>query len=254
VVDIGIESQKFVLVFFRVVSLIWLLPLFESRSVSAAYKAGLSLLIAFLLFNSVPLPDFQGDAFLLLIAAAKEVLIGLSMGYLVRLLFAMASAAGEVVSVQSGLSFARTMDPTAMVQTSVIEQFQSLLAIMIFLGIDGHHTVLRGIAASLRQVPPGALVVRPALFDYIVVATGKLFGASLRICAPVVVTLFLVEISLGILSRLVPQINVFIEGASMKILITLALLAASLNLIVPVIAGLFRGMDGEMLKVMKSMI
>ena len=69
-----------------------------------------------------------------------------------------------------------------------------------------------------------------------------------------VVTLFLVEISLGILSRLVPQINVFIEGASMKILITLALLAASLNLIVPVIAGLFRGMDGEMLKVMKSMI
>ena len=79
-VDITLEAQKFVLVFFRVVSMIWFLPLFESTSVSAVYKAGLSLLIAFLLFESVPMPDLQGDAFLLLIAVGRKSLSALLWG------------------------------------------------------------------------------------------------------------------------------------------------------------------------------
>jgi flagellar biosynthetic protein FliR len=253
VIDIGLDFQRFILVFFRVVSMIWLLPLFESKSISTVYKAGLSLLIAFLLFKSVPVPDIGGDAFLLMIAIAKETLIGFSIGFMVRILFSMVSAAGEVISMQSGLSFARSLDETMSVQTSVIEQLKNLLAIMIFLAIDGHHIFLKGIAASLKQVPPGAVTVRPGLFEYMIDATGKLFGAGLKIGAPVIVTLFLVELALGVLSRLVPQVNVFIEGASMKILITLTVLALSLNFIVPVIAGIFRGMDGEMLKIIRLM-
>ncbi len=253
-IDITLETQKFVLVFFRVVSMIWFLPLFESTSVSAVYKAGLSLLIAFLLFESVPMADFQGDAFLLLIAVGKEIVIGLAMGFFVRVLFSAVSAAGEVISMQSGLGFARSMDPTMMSQSTVLEQFQGLLATMIFLGIDGHHVLLKSIAKSLKDVPPGAIVIRPALFEFMVNATGKLFGASLKICAPVVVTLFLMEIGLGILARLIPQINVFIEGASMKVLVTLAMMATALNLIVPVIAGLFRGLDGDMLRIIKSVM
>ncbi len=253
-IDISLEAQKFVLVFFRVVSMIWFLPLFESTSVSAVYKAGLSMLIAFLLFESVVVPDFGGDAFLLLIAVGKEVLIGLSMGFFVRILFSAVSAAGEVVSMQSGLSFARSMDPTMMAQSTVLEQFQGLLAAMIFLGIDGHHVLLKSVAKSLRDVPPGAIVVRPALFEFVIDATGKIFGASLRICAPVIVTLFLMEIGLGILARLIPQVNVFIEGSSMKVLVTLAMLGCALNLMVPVIAGLFRGLDGDMLRIIKSVM
>ena len=154
-IDITLEAQKFVLVFFRVVSMIWFLPLFESTSVSAVYKAGLSLLIAFLLFESVPMSDLQGDAFLLLIAVGKEVFIGLAMGFFVRVLFSAVSAAGEVISMQSGLGFARSMDPTMMAQSTALEQFQGLLASMIFLGIDGHHVLLKSIAKSLKDVPPG---------------------------------------------------------------------------------------------------
>ena len=63
------------------------------------------------------------------------------------------------------------MDPTTMVQSTALEQFQSLLASMIFLGIDGHHVLLRSIAKSLKDVPPGAIVLRPALFDFVTDAT-----------------------------------------------------------------------------------
>jgi flagellar biosynthesis protein FliR len=253
-IDIGLEAQKFILVFVRVLSMIWLLPLFQSRSISAGYKAGLSLIVAFLLFQSVLVPDLHGDSYLILLAVGQEILIGFSIGFFVRVLFSMLSAAGELISMQSGLSFARSMDPTMMANVTVLEQFQSLLAMMIFLGIDGHHTVLKGISASLKQVPPGSITVKPALFQYLVNSVGGLFSASLRICAPVVVTLFLVDLSLGILARLIPQVNVFVEGASIKMLVTLGMLALSLNLIVPVIAGLFRGMDPEIIKIIRCMV
>ncbi len=253
-IAIGFEAEKFILVFFRVLSMLWLLPLFQSQSVSTVYKAGLSLIIAFLLYGPISPPDMQGDVYLLLLAIGKEVLIGLSIGFFVRLLFSMVSAAGEVVSMQSGLSFARTMDPTLAASATVIEQFQSLLTTMIFLGIDGHHAVLKGLAVSLKEVPPGSIVVRPALFQYMVDATGRLFAASLKICAPVVVTLFLVDVGLGILARMIPQVNVFIEGASMKILIALTVFALSLNLIAPVIGGLFRGMDTEILRILRCVV
>jgi flagellar biosynthetic protein FliR len=251
--DIGLETQKFVLVFVRVLAMVWLLPLFDSRTVAAGYKMGLSLIIAFLLFQNVPNPAVA-DSYLLLLGVAKEALIGISIGFFVRTLFAMVTAAGEVVSMQSGLGFARAMDPTMLVNVTVLEQFKSLLAIMIFFGIDGHHVLLRGITVSLREIPLGAVVVRPALFQFMVSSTAKLFAASLKICAPVVVTLFLVDLSLGMLARMIPQVNVFIEGASMKILIAIGLLAVSLNLIVPVIVSVFRGMDGEIIKIMRCLV
>jgi flagellar biosynthetic protein FliR len=252
--DIGFEVEKFLLVFFRALSMLWLLPIFQSRSVAAGYKAGLSLLVAFLLYETVKAPDVGGDPFLILLLVLKEVFVGLSVGFFVRLLFAMVSGAAEFISMQSGLSFARVIDPTMAASVTVLEQFKSLLATMIFLAIDGHHTVLRGLSASLTAVPPGVLTVKPALFQFMIQNTGKIFAASLKICAPVVVTLFLVDIGLGILARLIPQVNVFVEGASMKILITIAVLAISLNLIVPVIADLFRGMDSEILRIFKAMV
>jgi len=253
-IDIGLEAQKFILVFVRVLSMIWLLPLFQSRSVSAGYKAGLSLIIAFLLFPSVSSVDLGGDGYRILLAVGAEALVGLSLGFILRVIFDMVSAAGELMSMQSGLSFARVADPIRLSNVTVLEQFQSLLAMLVFLGIDGHHTVLKGIAISLREVPPGSFVVRPALFQHMAASVGSLFPASLRICAPVVVTLFLVDIGLGIVARLIPQVNVFIEGASIKMLITIGMLALSLNLIVPVIGSLFRGFDSEILRLIRSMV
>jgi flagellar biosynthesis protein FliR len=232
-------------------AMIWLLPLFQSRSVSTAYKAGLSLIIAFLLFPSVNAVDLKADGFLILIAIAKEVFIGFSVGFFVRVLFSMVSAAGEVISMQSGLSFARMMDPAMMANVTVIEQFKSLLAIMIFLGMDGHHTILKALSISLKQIPPGSVAAKPILFEYLIGSVGNIFAASLRICAPVVVTLFLVDLTLGILVRLVPQVNVFVEGASIKIIITFIVLAMALNLIAPVIVGLFRGMETEIPRILR---
>ncbi len=251
--EIGIGGQKFILVFFRTAAVLWLLPVFSSRAVSVPFKAGLSLLIAFLLFETIEMAP-AADPYAMFLLIMKETLVGIAMGFFVRLLFTMAYAAGEVMSMQSGFGFARFMDPSSMSYMSVLEQFQNLFAIMIFFAIDAHHMVLSGLAQSFRLVPLGTASLQPALLYGVTKTTGHIFSVALKIGAPVIVTLFLVELALGLLSRMIPQINVFVEGLPLKIILALFMLSVSLNLIAPIVAGLFKGMDVQIIRLFRAMV
>jgi flagellar biosynthetic protein FliR len=253
--DIGADGQKFVLIFSRVAAILWFLPLMSSKAVSVPFKAGLSLLISFLFFDSIGGNLALGnDPYQLLLLIVKEVFIGIIIGFFVRLLFVGVDAAGKIISLQSSFSFAQFMDPLTMNQVTVIEQFKNLLAMMLFLAIDAHHVIIRGIYASFRDVPIGAVAVQPSLLQYLIVATGRIFGTGLRIGAPVIVTLFLTELALGMFSRMIPQVNIFIEGIPIKILITMIMLSLSLGVVVPGIVGVFRGLEGEVLKIFRLMV
>src|SRR5690606_22354536 len=127
----------------------------------------------------------------------------------------------------------------------------NLLAMMLFLAIDAHHIVIGVLVASFKDVPLGSVKVQQSLFQYLIGATGKMFITGFKIGAPVIVTLLFVEIALGMLSRMIPQINIFIEGVPLKILVTVVMLSFSLGVIVPGIVSIFKGMDGEMLKVFR---
>lgn len=253
--DIGIEAQKFMLVFFRVVSVLWLVPLLSSRYVSVIFKAGLSLLIAFLLYGSVNITiDVLKDPFSFAILVVREVFIGITISFIVKIIFSSVSVAGDIISLQTGFSFARFMDPFTMTQVSVLEQIKNTLAIMIFFAIDAHYIVFQAIAVSFKTLPIGAATFKEPLLHYIINSTTKVFSLGFKIGAPIIVTLFLVELSFGMLARMIPQINIFIEGVPIKILITMILLTVSLSFIAPVIAGLFKGMDTEFMKIMRLMV
>jgi flagellar biosynthetic protein FliR len=182
------------------------------------------------------------------------VFIGITIGFFVRVLFAAVYVAGDIVSLQSGFAFARFMDPINMTQSSPVEQFLNILTIMIFFAIDAHHTIIQGLAASFKILPVGAVTLRYPLLTYLTDTTGKVFSVGLKIGAPVIVTLVLVELSLGMLSKMIPQINIFVEGVPVKILVTLSMFLLSLGIIVPGIAGLFRNMDTEILKILRLMV
>jgi len=255
--DIGIEAQKFMLVFFRVASVLWFIPLLSSRFVSSIFKAGLSLLIAFLLFRSVQVavaPDALNDPYSFLVLTAREVFIGITMGFIARIIFSAIHAAGNIMSIHNGLSFAQFMDPFNMTQTSLLEQVKSILAIMIFFAIDGHYIILQAVSASFNVLPIGTATLREPLLRYIINATSRVFSLGFKIGAPVIVTLFLVELAFGMLSRMIPQVNIFIEGVPIKILITMTILFISLGITAPVIANLFRGMNEEFINVFRLMV
>ncbi len=253
-IAITFEIQKFLLVFFRVGSVIFMIPIFSSRAISAIFKGGLSLLIAYLLFDIVKMNvTAQQDPYILLILCIKEIFIGATIGFIVRLVFNSASMSAEIISLQSGLSFARFMDPVSQSQVSIIEQIKNLIAILIFFVIDAHHMLIQGIAYSLDVLPVGSASLNPSLAGYLIKATAGLFGAAFRIGAPIIVTLFLVELSFGIMSRMIPQANVFVDAIPAKILITVLMLGMSLGYIVPSIASLFKGLESDFVRIIRMM-
>lgn len=256
-INIGIEAQKFILVFFRIVSVLWFVPLLSSRYVSSIFKAGLSLLVAFLLFQSVNVSvpaDVFSNPYSFLIMTLREIFIGATIGFVVKIIFSSVSVAGDIMSLQTGFSMARLMDPFTMTQVSILEQIKNLLAIMIFFAIDAHYIVFQAISESFADLPIGTATFREPLVRYIINATARVFSLGFKIGAPVIVTLFLVELAFGMLSRMIPQVNIFVEGVPIKILIATMMLAVSLGVTAPVIANLFRGLDGEFLRVIRLMV
>jgi flagellar biosynthesis protein FliR len=255
--DLGLEAQKFMLVFFRVVAVLWLVPLLSSRYISVLFKASLSLLVAFLLYGAVTIVapvDAFANPYAFLLLAAREVFIGITISFLVRIIFASVSTAGEIISLQTGFSFARFMDPFTMNQASVLEQVKNVLAIMIFFAIDAHYTLFRALATSFKELPIGTATFKEPLLHFIINATAKVFYLGFKIGAPIIITLFLMELAFGVLSRMIPQINIFIEGVPIKILIAIIILTFSLSMITPIIAGLFRDLDGDFLRAMRLMV
>ncbi|HOF58228.1 MAG TPA: flagellar biosynthetic protein FliR [Syntrophorhabdaceae bacterium] len=250
------EGLKFIVIFFRVAAIFWFLPIFSLRSVPMPYKVGFSLCVTIVLLDVVVIDAVQiyADPYLMAIQILKEIFIGLTISYFVRTLFTVVYVAGDVAAIQTGFSFARVMDPFNMNQSSVLEQFMNLLAIMVFFAIDAHHVLLRGILLSFKELPVGILMPNKALLNQVIELTGKIFSVGFKIGAPVIVTLFLIEISLGLLSRLIPQINVFIEGMPIKILVTMMVLGFSLGAIAASVATIFKGMDMEILRIMKNMV
>ncbi len=253
--DFTTDLQTFLLIFSRVVSVLWLLPVFSSRAISVPFKAGVSLLIAYLLFDSIGVHrSFSNDPYLLFLFIMKEVFIGLAIGFSVKMLFMAVNVAGEIIAIQSGFSFARFMDPLSMTQATVIEQLKNLLAMMLFLAMDAHHILVRAIVASFRDVPTGSVTIQESFCQFLITISGRVFVTGFKIGAPIIVTLMFVEIALGMLSRMIPQINIFIEGVPLKILITVIMFSFSLGVIVPVIVNMFKGMDGEMLRIFRLMV
>jgi len=254
-IDINISSQKFILVFFRVASILWLLPLFSSRSVSVPFKAGLSLAISFLLYDLVSVNNALGsDPYYMLLLILKEIFVGLTISLFVRVLFSIVYAAGEVSALQTGFGFARFMDPLSMTQVSVLEQFINILTVIVFFAIDAHHILIKGISLSFKELPVGSIVLNNSLFHYMSNLISRIFSMGLRIGAPLIVTLFIVDLALGLLSRMIPQINIFVEAMPMKILITFAVLSFSMGFMTTSIANIFRTMDMEILKIMRLMV
>jgi flagellar biosynthesis protein FliR len=254
-IDFNISSQKFILIFFRVASILWLIPLFSTRSVSISFKAVLSLSISFLLYDLVSVNNtFGSDPYYMLLLVLKEIFVGLTISLFVRILFSIVYASGEVSALQTGFGFARFMDPVSMTQVSVLEQFLNILTVIIFFAIDAHHIVIKGIFLSFKELPPGSIMLNNSLLHHISNLIGRIFSIGLRIGAPLIVTLFIVDLALGLLSRMIPQINIFVEAMPIKILITFAILSFSLGIMTTSIANIFRAMDMDILKIMRLMV
>ncbi|WP_241236360.1 flagellar biosynthetic protein FliR [Brevibacillus marinus] len=235
----------FLLVFVRMTAFMVTVPVFAARGVPNQVKVGLSFFAAFLSFSYIPqtAPIPLDLAFAL--HAVKEALVGIMLGLVLQIVFFAVQVAGGLIDMQNGFALANVIDPRTGAYVPLTGNFKNILATLYFLSIDGHHMLIRGIITSYQAVPidlQWGPLGSEALFLLVVKVFGYMFMSAFLIAAPVVVALFLVDLSLGIIAKSVPQFNIFVVGLPIKIFASFLVLLVVMPGFLVVLSELFKNM------------
>lgn len=193
------------------------------KLVRVVLTMGLSVAVYPFALPAVGAPEPPSFSLLtLLLALGREVLIGLSAGWMAQLLFAGMRMAGHYIEIKMGLGLTQLVDPHDGGQTSLMSALLDVIASLVFLAVNGHHLLIRALVSSYRLVPlaegarPESTVfnaaaggVTPVLLRMLVESAGMIFPMALRVSAPIVIGSLLADVVLGIISRMVPQLNLF---------------------------------------------
>ena len=198
-------------------------PPFGGTFLPARAKVALTVVIAIALVPSVTIPPPTGDIGLTLVIV-REAAIGLALAFMVRALIAGTELAGHLASQQIGFSYAGVIDPSTGAQNNAVTWLYGMLATLTFLGLNGHHEVLRALSASYRGLPIGAGSIDAALLTAIREALGLVFVVGVRLAAPIVLVLLVVELAVGLVSRTAPALNFMMIGFPLRLIVGLIVL------------------------------
>ena len=243
------QFHLFLLILLRVSALLIVTPIFGHRNYLARAKIGLAFMISLILFPVLSSSPFQVPEGVVPYALmmAREVVMGLVLGFAVLLFFVGVQFAGQLAGLQMGFGIVEVIDPQSTSQISIIGQFLNLLAVLILLAINGHHMILRALVRSFELVPLGRVEVKGAVIQKLILLSSQVFAIAIQISAPVVVALFLISIALGILARTVPQMNVFIVGFPVQLSAGMAVLMLALPLIYLLLGKFTRLLERDLL-------
>ncbi len=222
-------APVFVLVLFRVAGMMIFAPLFGSRRVPRRVRAMLALVIAFSMVSSVKQAVvFPPSAWQTAVAIGGEMMYGLAMGMILSFVFIAVQWAGEIIGQQMGLNIGAVLDPQFGSQGSVVSDAYFMLLLVIFLVVRGHHAMLRGLHDSFSSLPLLSVYIDRPLFETLI----GLFHASttlaMQLAAPMMVTILVVDLSLGFIGKTVPQMNVMSAGMTLRSVIGMIVLIAGL--------------------------
>ena len=227
--------QSFFLTLTRISVIVATSPLFGSRTVPALAKASLAVLLSVVVLplNTQGLTPVSEDVFGLVLALAREVLLGALVGFSSAMMFTAMQMAAHLAGLQMGFAFANVLDPMNQNQISLLDQLYSMLTVLVFLAINGHHLLIMAIQRTFEIVPLNTFALSSVMVDKIVVLASQLLVISARIALPILAALLLADVSLGIIARVVPQLNVFFLGLPLKVGLGLVMLA----LVLPMTIG-----------------
>jgi flagellar biosynthetic protein FliR len=231
-------AAAFILTFARVGVLIMLMPGLGEQTISPRMRLSLALLVTLVLFPTVQplLPATSGTTAGpgLIGVLIGEILVGLVLGLTVRMVLAALQTAGVVISQSLGLSYAMTVDPMTASQQVTLGNFLSLLGITLILATDLHHLALEAIGRSYAVLPPNAIPAMGDAAQLAITAIARGFTLAIRISAPFIAFGILFNLGLGVLSRLMPQLQVFFVAVPASILIGMLILVAALGVVMGV--------------------
>ena len=249
------QLQLFFLIFLRVGAILMSIPVFDSKSIPLFFKIALAFATSIILFPMLrvdPVP-MATSVLALAVGVTGEILLGLIIGFSVKLIFAGIQLAGQLAGYQMGMALANVMDPSSSQQVPLLAQFNNLFGLLIFISINAHYLFIRALTHSFEMVPPLNVNFSGSLMEHLIKMSGNIFVIGIQVGAPVIAALLITSVAFGLIARTVPQMNVLIVGMPLKIVIGLLFLGISLPYFSAFLKKIFGGLGPNIIFMLKAM-
>ncbi|MGL4344512.1 MAG: flagellar biosynthetic protein FliR [Cellulosilyticaceae bacterium] len=221
------------LIFIRILFALFFLPIMTETKLPPLAKGGLTAALSLIVFYTIPSTSVAGlDSTLIgfFLVIIKEALIGLIMGFGILIFFQLYYFVGHLWSIQGGIGMSTLMDPNSGTQVPIVGKFYYLGFATVFLASGGYHWFIQAVVESFVHIPIGQGVLNGEIMYPIIGAISTFFELGFKLSAPIIAVLFLIDCGLGILARTVPQMNMFVIGLPLKMLVLFSLLLITITL------------------------
>ncbi len=245
------EVRLFLSLVLRIGLVVFLLPFFSGQQVPAMVKAGVTFTLALLLYPSLenvvqPIPV---DVVSLAMVVVAELVLAMILSLACMMVIAAFQHAGDVISFQMGMAFAQIADPQSGGQVTLLSRWFNLTALLVFFTLNGHHYLLRAIVDGFHTIPLGGGMLTPLNYERMISLAGSMFVIAVKLAAPVMVVIVLVQAGLGLMGKFAPQMDILMT--SFPVTIGLGLLFLSFSVIA--VGDVMMQMFGEMIRLFRAL-
>ena len=228
----------FLLILFRIGGLTFAAPIFSSSGVPARVKMAFSFVLALMIapavFPTIPTQLELGEV---VSAVFGELLIGLILGTAVGLIFLGARLTGMIIGQQAGIGLGQVFNPMLNSQSTIVGQLYFFAFMLVFFAIGGHLEMMRALLDTFETIPPGSYQYSRSVLTLMETLLSSAFALAIRLAGPALIALFMASISMGFLSRTIPQLNILSIGFAVRVFIGLSVAGLSLPLAYELIHG-----------------
>ena len=227
------EFKVFFLILIRVSVILFMFPFFSSRVIPVLTKAGLALIITVILYPVIdtapgPFPTtLWGMARMVL----SELIVGMILGLLVQMFFEGVRIMGQTVGFQTGFAITNILDPQSGMQVSILSNMAYLVAMVLFLLLNGHHILLSALRESFETINVGSLNLNKQIFQRVIATSGDMFVIAIKIGAPAIAALLFTKVAFGLITKLMPQMNIMIVAFPVQIVVGLLFFGVCLSVL-----------------------
>ena len=238
----------------RILALVASAPVIGNKQVPVRVKVGFAMLVTFLIAPTLNIPaDIEASSGPGLFILLQQILVGLAMGFAMRLVFTAIDMAGDIMGMQMGLGFASFYDPINFTNTQVIAQFLGILAALGFLSMNGHLFMLSTLAESFQAFPISTNMPSAHAMQTLALWGGSIFAHALRLSLPLIAALLITNLALGILTRSAPQLNIFAIGFPITLVVGFATLMLTLPYLAPLLEVFMQAGQNTMLTIAQQL-
>lgn len=237
----------FLLVFIRTSGIFVFSPFFSSQNIPNTMKIGLTLGISYLLSLTLPVTLPLTNQ-ILIIAILKELMVGIIIGFISYGFFSAFYVMGQIIDMKIGFGMVNVVDPQNRVQVPLMGNFYYILSFLLLLSINGHHIIIKALVDSYDTIPIASFTYGADTLNVILGSIVKSFEIGFKLSTPIVAIIFLTDIVLGIMSKTIPQMNVFMVGMPLKVFIGLIIIIITMPLFFNAMEGIFNFIVNDIYK------